>query len=311
MPKKVSSFINELAQKAGVNGDDENLKKVMAIAELQNIDLPDELVTGIDNNLLSITEAKNNHPDIKRYYNAMALNGVDTRLNQLMEELQVPADVKAVILNERSTPERAALLTKKIKELEAAKKETTDKGEKTTLQKEIDELHSKLRSSNEATEKLKTEYEGRISDIEKNYKLYEALSNYKTIFDGLPADARNVSLVSLVNKTLQDKSAKLELDENGALKLVRKDGSNVFGDDNRPWTTQTLIDQALSQNKVLKVTDPKPLNSGINPNPAVINGNGDEGNGANPVPRKKDSTLSNLVSASLKDIENAKTVSVM
>lgn len=304
MPKSIGDFINELAQKAGIPKDNEHLTAFLSSdADLFNkIKVPDELVSSLDNSLLSLEVAKNNHPAIKNHYFASALNGVDSELNAIMDELQVPDPVKVVVLNEKSTPKRAALLIKKVKELESAKKNTDDKGEKASLQQQINELNDKLRQEKDGIQRIKDEYEGKIANMRLNSRLETMLSNYKTVFDDLPAEARNNALHSLLQKTLQDKNAVLKIDENGQLVLTRTDGANVFGDDNRQWNPQTLIENTLSQNKLLKVTDPKPANGQGNNNPVIVNGGNPAGD--NPSP-KKDTALSALVKASMADQEAA------
>jgi hypothetical protein len=316
MPKSIGEFFNELALKAGFPVDDETLKNVLSAPDLQKIMVPDEVVTRIDNGLLSVTAAKNNHPDIKKHYTATVLNGLDSELNTLMEELQIPDDVKNVILNERNSFKRAAVLTRKVKELEQAKKSTGDKDEKSTLQKTINELNDQIRVMKEGEGKIKTDYEGKIRDITKQTKLEAMFANYKTVYDDLPAEARTAAINALVTKTLQDKDAKLEVDENGKLVLLRKDGANVFGDNNVQLDPQKIIDLTLSNNKLLKVTDTKTdassntdNNNNNNNQRRVITGN-DNNNGndsdqfGNPLP-KKNSVLKSLVSTALADIDAA------
>lgn len=308
MPKTLGEVLKSLAIKAGAKEDNENLVNELSAPIFQSTTLSDDLIATIDNGLLSIESAKNNHPDIKKHYTSLALNGLDTELNNLMSELGVGDDVKAVILNERSSYKRASLLAKKLVELESKKKNTDDKGEKTTLQNEINELRGKLRLESEKAEGLKAEYDGKIKDMHKQVQLEKMLAEYKTVYDELPLDARNTTLTSLISKTLQEKNAELKLDDNGQLTLVRKDGANVFGDDNRPWNPKVLVDHTLSQYKVLKVTDPKPANPNPgNNNPPVVQGT----NGSDPNAPRKDNALKGLVNNSLKDLESATKVAVM
>jgi hypothetical protein len=302
----VADFINSLAQKAGIKGDDEHLKNILSAPDLQKIMVPDELVSSIDNSLLSIDQAINNHPKIKPHYTAPVYNGIDTELNTLMTELGIPDDAKAVILNERSTNKRIGVFARQLKDLEAKKKSTDDKGEKASLQKEIDTLRGKLATQTDAEQKIRDEYEGKIKNIHKDSKIRQLLGKYKTVLDDLPAEARDTALQTLINKSLQDKQAELKLDENDNLVLVRKDGANVFGDDNRKWEPATLIDYAFTSNKVLKVNDPKPANPGNNPQPPVIQ----DTNPNNPQQPKKDAVLSRLVQASMKDQQDADKVPV-
>lgn len=306
MPKTIASFINDLAIKAGMKADDQLLKDLLSDADLARITMPDEMANAIDHNVVSLTQAKNNHPDIKKHYVGPVYNGIDERLNKIMEELQIGDDVKAVILNERSTPERIAMLTRKVKELESAKKQTDDKGEKAAFQKEINELRAQLKIEGDKVENVRREYEDKIANIHKTSKLSELLAGYKTVYDDLPIDARNTSLMSLIDKMLQEKNAEFKLGENGQLQLLRKDGSNVFGDDHQQWSPQVLIDKTLSQYKLLKVNDQKPSNSGNTQTTVVNNDTGDQRN----TP-KKDTALSNLVNSALSDIEKAAKTPVM
>lgn len=311
MPKPIAEVLKSLLLKAGGKEDDEQAINELSAPDFARLTISDDLLAKIENGLLSIEQAKNNHPDIKKHYFAAAYNGLDSELNGTMEELQLPAEVKNVILNERSSTKRAVLLAKKVKELESQKKNTDDKGEKTSLQNEINELRNKLRIEQEGVDKIKADYEGKIQNIHLESELNGILSGYKTVFDEMPQVARNAAIRSLINKSLQDKNAEFKLDENGQIKLIRKDGANVFGDDNRPWNPQTLIDHTLSQNKILKVTDPKPPASAANAgntSDTIIPGNG---NGFDPNAPKKDLTLKNLASQSLKDLENAAKTSVM
>lgn len=311
MPKTVAEVFKSLALKAGAKEDDEQMINELSAPDFARLTITDELSAKIENGLLSVEQAKNNHPDIKKHYFAAAYNGLDSELNGAMEELQVSPEVKNVILNERSSTKRAVLLAKKVKELEAAKKNTDDKGEKTTLQNEINDLRNKLRTEQEGIDKIKADYENRIENIYTESEIDNLLSGYSTMFDSMPQIARKAAIKSLINKTLQDKDAEFKRVD-GKLKLLRKDGANVFGDDHRPWDPQILIDHTLSQNKVLKVSDQKAAASSANAgnNETVITGN--NGNGFDPNAPKKDHTLKNAVSQSMKDLENAaKVTSVM
>lgn len=311
MPKSVSAFLNELALKAGIKPDDKQLVDLLSATELQNIQVPDELVTGIDNNVVSIEQAKNNHPDIKPHYTSMALTAVDAELDKILDEQGVPDNLKLVVKNERNTYKRLPLLVKKLEEAKAAKADTTNKTEKQSLQAEIDRLNGEIRTYKDQMETAKKDYDGQIANFRKEMLIDEHLAGYKTVFDEtLPKEAKRAALRTLVNKTLQEKNADLVLDDDGRLKLVGKSGANVFGDDNRPWDVQKLFDTTLSQNKILKVTDQKPPkdtnnNSGNNQQ-QVITGTD---NNQDQTP-KKDRTLGNLVQRSLKNLEEADKLSV-
>lgn len=304
MPKPLNTFLNDLLLKAEIKPDDKNLVDLLSASELQNIQVPDELITSVDSRLVSIEQAKNNHPDIKPHYTSMALTAVDAELDKILDEQGVPDNLKLVVKNERNTYKRLPLLVKKLEEAKSAKAETTNKTEKQSLQAEIDRLNGEIRTYKDTVENTRKEYETKEANFRREMLVDEMLTSYKTVFDEtLPKEAKRAALRTLIDKKLQEKNADLVLDESGRLKLVGKSGANVFGDDNRPWDVQTLFDTTLSQNKVLKVTDQKPADKPQNPgNTVVIPGDGTERADNSP---KKDPKLVSLVQRSLKNLEEA------
>jgi hypothetical protein len=305
MPKSLSAFLNELALKADIKPDEKALVDLLSATELQNIQVPDTLSTVIDKNLVSIEQAKNNHPDIKPHYTSMALTAVDAEIDKILDEQGVPDNLKLVVKNERNTYKRLPLAVKKLDEAKAGKAENVNKTEKQSLQAEIERLHSEVRNYKDQVENVRKEYSEKEVAMRKEVLIDEHLGSYKTVFDDtLPREARRAAIRTLIDKKLQEKNADLVLDENGRLKLVGKSGANVFGDDNRPWDVQTLFDTTMSQNKILKVTDQRPQqektqNSGNNS--TVIPGDTTPATGA----PKKDTKLASLAQRALQDMEQA------
>ena len=82
----IGEVFNELAIKAGISQDDENLKGLLSAPELAKIEAPAELVESMSKGLLSIEAAKNNHPDIKKKYFADAYDGMDKQIMALVSE---------------------------------------------------------------------------------------------------------------------------------------------------------------------------------------------------------------------------------
>lgn len=262
--KTLSAYLNDIFIKAGIAPDDVHLKDILANTELQKVNMPDELVTATDSNLISLEQAKNNHPVLKPHYSAEVYDGINQQIKKIMDELELPDPVKLVITNEKLAANKMSMLAKKVKEIEAAKKATTDNTEKQTLQQDIDRLNGEIRSFKEQIETVKKQTEIEKQELYKQNAIEKALSEYKTIWDDQDADVRNTGLTALINKALQDKDAKLELDANRRLKLIRNDGANVFGPDNQPWDAKTLFDQTLSNKKVLKVNDQNDKNKDKN-----------------------------------------------
>lgn len=262
----IGDFLNSLAIKAGIKPDDETLKNVLSAPDLQKINIPDDLVSKMDGSLISLSAAKELHPELKKHYFGLAYKGLDAQLESVMDELGLDDDVKEAIRAEKSSPARAGVLAKKIAELEKSKAQSgNSKAEKDAIQKQIDDLHAQLRIEKQSKDDLKNQYETKIRGIHIDATMQKMLASYKTIYDDLPANAREIALKTLINQSLQDSDAELQLDENNNVVLKRKDGTNLFGENNTQLNPQQFIDKTFSQNKILKVTDPNPPGPGNTP----------------------------------------------
>ncbi len=260
MPKKASDFLREQLIKAGVKIDEEAnkaIKDALELPELGNVVLPDELINPIDNGLLSLEAARNNHPQIKNHYTSQALDTLDKELLKLIEDYQVPEEVKQEIIAERSSYKRVGLLTAKLKSLEE-KKATSGKGEKDQLQAQINELHNQLRTEKESINKVKTEYEQKLRDKDMSYALNGLLGQYKTIYDELNPGIKDKTLKAIIDESLGTDDAQFTIGDTGQLILQKKDGTNYFGDNHQVLTPKTYLDKVLSREKILKVNDPNP-----------------------------------------------------
>lgn len=253
MAKKVIDFLKTLATKAGANLEDEALKT--AIASLNpEAELPDELATVIDNGLLSMATAKNNHPEIKKHYFAQAYNGLDSELDAFIAEEKLPDDVVAAIKAEQSSTKRARLVAQKIKELQQ-QKAAAGKNDKEELNKQIADLNNELRVLKEKEQNIHTEYKKQIQSVKMNHVLGGLLGGYKTVFDELDPSTKEITLKAIIERNLGAKKAQLTIDEAGNLQLIGADGANVFGDDHNILTPKAFLDKVMANEKILKVTD--------------------------------------------------------
>jgi hypothetical protein len=300
MPKKASDFLKDQLIKAGVKLDDEAnkaIKDALALPELGNINLPDEIINPIDNGLLSIEAAKNGHPLLKPHYFSQAYDGLDKELNKFLEDHQIPDDVKSEINQERSSTKRAVLLAAKIKSLEE-KKATSGKGEKDQLQAQINDLHNQLRSEKESINKIKADYEKKLRDKDMSYALNGLLGQYKTIYDELSHNIKDTTLKAIIENSLSTDEAEFIINDSGQLTLQKKDGSNFFGDNHQQLTPKTYLDKVLSREKILKVNDPNPgaklpPKNGSTPPPASVPG------------KNANKELQSLVSETLASLEQS------
>lgn len=312
--KKVVDFLKSLIIKAGGNPEDETIKT--ALNELgADLEISEDLITPIDNGLLSITTAKNNHPEVKKHYFGQAYSGLDAELDALMQAEHLPDDVIAEIKQETSSTKRAAKLAVKIKELEA-KKAGANKGDTQRLNEQIAELNNQLRTEKEAKAEIEKKHVSAIKDVKKSYALNQLLAGYKTIHDGLDPETKNIILSAVINKNLNAKKAIWDVDDNNNLLLLGEGNANVFGDDNRQLTPKTFLDQVLANEKMLVNTDTavdnnttqnsnRPVNNGQysnngrNGNTTFNNGNQNNNNGD----RKPNRVLQELVANAQNDIK--------
>lgn len=246
----IGELINNIAQKAGIAADDQNLKSLLASPELATIQVDETIVTAIDNGLLSIEAAKNNHPEIKKKYFADAYDGIDKQLmNLVANETFDQADIDE-IKAEKSTSKKQELIISKLKT--AAK--SAKGADKDEINRQIAAAHEAARLAKAEVETVKSEYEGKIANIQKTAALKAVFGNYKTIYDDLPVAAKNAAFEALVQTALQDKNAELKTDDHGNLVLVSKDGSNVFGANHVQLTPSSFLDQTFAP--ILKVSGP-------------------------------------------------------
>lgn len=250
---KVVDFLKTLLSKAGANVDQDVIKNALA-AMPADLEMSDDVATAIDNGLLSLSAAKNNHGDIKNHYTALALKGLDNELKSILEGEKLPDEIISEINAETSSYKRVPLLVKKIKELEG-KKAGASKTDKDEYQRQITELNNKLREQADKEQGIHAGYKDQIRDVKKNFHLNTLLSGYKTRFDDLGPDARNTVILSLINKHLATKGATLTVDENDQLILINKDGSTTFGDDHRQLTPKSFLDKVMSDEKLVIVND--------------------------------------------------------
>ncbi len=246
----IGEVINSLAIKAGIATDDAKLKSLLAAPELATITIDDSLVTALDNGLLSIDAAKNNHPDIKKKYFADAYDGMDKQLLALVAADTFDQTDIDEIKAEKSTSKKAELIVSKLK----AAAKSAKGADKDEINRQLTAAHEAARLAKAEVETVKNTYEGKIKGIQLQAAIDAVFGNYKTIYDDMPPAIKKATLKAIVDQALQDKKAQIRTDENGNMELVSQDGSsNVFSANHVPLTPQTFA-------PILKVSGPtKPV----------------------------------------------------
>lgn len=279
--KNIGQLIQHLFIKAGGDVNDKNLVNILSNAELSKVTIHSDLVKALDENLLSVEAATDNHPKISAHYKAQSLNPFDKRMQALIDELGFDDDTKNLLTGTRSSYTRFETLSEKIKDLIAAKASAANKGDKDVLQKQIDDLQLKLKTATESITGKEAEFAKQLSAAKIEFALREKLGTRKTIFDNLTADIRQSSLMSVINKALEDKDAQLSYDDKNNLQLLKKDGTKLYGANHTLITLDEIIDSSLAQNKILVVAEPTKQNQQQNQQQVVIPGGSDAISGTN------------------------------
>lgn len=246
MPK-LKSFIASIAKKANVDLTTDEAKAFYDA--LPDTDVPEAINTGIDNSLLSLTDAKNNHPDIQNHYKAQVLSGLDSTINSIIDELGLDDQTKADILGERSSYKRVGVLTKKIKDLEHGK----GKNSSNATQQEIDRLQAELRQEKAKLTQKDEEYQGKLLSfkIQDKVKALVAKGQFPTIYDGLDDELRFRNISDALAMELQAKNAKWHLDENENLTIIKNDGTTFYTDNHQVVVPKPFVESNLTRNKII------------------------------------------------------------
>jgi hypothetical protein len=301
MSQNFGQLISHLAKKAGMPEDDAQLINILSNAELTRVVVPAELFTTIDNKLLNVDDAKNNHPLIKAHYFAQAYNGLDSEMTRLKDELQIDDDTWNELSAERSSTKRVVNLVKKIKDLEAQKHGGSK--DKTVLQKQIDELTTELVESKKAIQKEKDSSANAIKGLKIENSVGSMLGGLATIYDELDPQVKSMTIRNIIMQAQQQKEYEFVLTDAGTVDLQKKDGSKPYTDNHQLVTVKDFIEGTLANAKILKRQQQGSAadNNGGNNNqqqngqPARVDGGGQNVN----------KTLAGLVAASQKDLQQS------
>jgi hypothetical protein len=269
--KNLGQLISHLATKAGVSKDDQNLINVLSNAELSKVNVHSDLINALDNNLLSIDVAKDNHPEISKVYKAQALNAFDKNLETAISDAGFTEDEVTELKGIKNTYGRFEKVVAMLKEKKAA---TPNKEDKSALQKQVDELIANMKKLEEGKDAEIARLKAQNAIDKVSYEVRDLLRGKKTIYDNLPAATRAASLSVLIENALKEKDAELVFDDKGAFTIQKKDGSAYLGANHSRYTPESFIDEILANNKVIAVNPQNPPKNPDTP-PRVIDGDGE------------------------------------
>ena len=253
---KAGELLNKLATKSGIAATDKHLIELLSKSEFVNHEVPDELATVIDTALMTVEAAKSN-PEVIKKIKGETLNGADSVITKLIAELGYEDADVADIIADKNTFAKIEKLVKKTNEL-SAKKAGAGKGDQAAIQKQIDDLNTKIREAKDLHTKEVAALKGQHAEQLTNYELINMFSAKKLALPAdMPAKVKNDIVLNSVKAELTAKGFQI-VNENGAYQVKKIDGTDAYDEGNRKIDLTGFIDGVIAQNKLGVVTDPNP-----------------------------------------------------
>lgn len=248
MAVKIGQLLANLAKKLNIDTTSDEWKEVVGIG----VELDDDNAGKLEKGLMTVEAAKS-HKDVRNALRAETLNGLDSTLSDLVEELgiEVDDDFKA----EKNSFTKVGKLARKIKEVEAKKAGAGSKVDKEGYDKQLVDLNQQLKAAKQAlTDKEKEWNQTRENDL-TTFDIHKLLlgKNY-ALPKEMDPELKISTAFAAVNKELGQKGFQILRTETG-LKMVNKDGQPAFTETNDPVEVASFIDGTLARNKLLVTND--------------------------------------------------------
>ena len=252
--------LNKMLTRAGVDVNNEQLKTVLGMPQLSEVQLPDEIADQLHSRFLTVEDAKNN-ADLFNHFKAVHLNGVDAGLEELIKDIQDEA-----VKNELKglpTSKRAKRLIEEYKKL-ADKKAMDFSKDKDGILAELDKLRNETLTKDqlhqEAVAKILAEKENELTEaMQDSY-----LSSIK-FGNELPAQVNKITAKQLIAMEMDEK--KVGYRRKGmSFELFNRDIPDIiYTENNLPVKYEDFVNRVLAKNKMLEVTKPAGTPQPIHP----------------------------------------------
>lgn len=263
----LAEFIQELSDRVQIDASDEALKALVMNPALSNVQVPSNVLASVQSKLMTETEAKTNY-NIKKHFTASALNSVDSKINDLLNDFGFDEETKGQVLSEQSTYNRIPMLAKAIADMKEKAISSTG-GEKKALVDKISELQNLLNAEKEARksdiDRVNSQWQSQLTEKE----LYAMFSQYNYALD-LDKDVTISTAKGLWEKKLKEKGGKYMFTNDG-LKLVNAEAPDLpFTIDNKTVDVKSFTENVLAEAKLLKVQGAAPATPASTPTPAPV-----------------------------------------
>ena len=255
----LAEYIQSISERVGIDNGDEALKQIVTNPALSQITVPSTIVSQTNSKLMTEDEAKIN-PMIKKHFTGTALNTIDTKIKEVLENYEFDDEIRNEILSEASTYNRIPLLAKAISDARQKAISATG-GEKKALLDKVNELQGLLNQERDArrqdVEKINSNWQSQLTDKE----LQAMFSGYDYALD-LDKDVTIATARNLWEKKLREKGGKYVYTNDG-IKLVSNDAPDLpFTIDNKTVDVRAFTESVLAEAKMLKVNKaPTPMSA--------------------------------------------------
>jgi hypothetical protein len=249
----IAEALHQLAERVDFDSSDEALKAIVSNPALSQIAIPDNFAQALNRSLMTESEAKING-NIKKHFTATALNGVDAKMREVLDEMGFDEESKGTIFAEQNSYNRIKLLATAISELKD-KSVTAVGGEKKALLDKVTELQRLVNDekSNAAKqiEAINQKWTSTLTDKE----ISSMFGNYDYALD-VDKEIAVQTARNVWERELKNKGGKYVYTEEG-VKLVNAETPDLpFTIENKAVDIRTFTDAVLANNKLLKVAKP-------------------------------------------------------
>lgn len=266
----IAELLHQMAERVEFNSADEALKAIVTNPALSQIQVPAELATDLNRKLMTESEAKING-NVKKHFTATALNGVDAKVKEILDEFGFDEDAKTGIFAEQNSYNRIKLLAQSISDLKD-KSITATGGEKKALVDKINELTNLVNAEKAAKAAEVEAVNARWTSTLTNKEIDSMFSNYDYAMD-LDKEIQIQTARNVWERELKNKGGKYVYTEQG-LKLVNAETPDLpFTIDNKQVDVKQFTEGVLAQNKLLKVTKVPAPGGTPQPAPQPLPGN--------------------------------------
>lgn len=256
---KFGEFLNTMAAKLGLQNDPQ-MVSLLSNATIAQMEIGDDFAGKMNAGLMSLEGAKSN-TEVKKHFDALALNGVDAKLLPLAQLYGATTEFDA----EKSTYKRVDIIAEKIK-AKIAEIEAKQASGDVTKDSEVKRLNGELLKLQQQLTTATAEKDREIATLKASHEKAMLGSLIDFALTGKPyandkVDAKtNVTIArALIDGKLAEKGA-IIVNDNGVLKLKNANAPelDLLDEGNKPVTFAGFTDKILADANLLKVSKATP-----------------------------------------------------